>query len=256
MKNNLTLGVVLFLPLLFAGCEQSPSQSPSSTSTTSTNTVKAEDSFKSKWPLVLPHANITVDTQSALTRNYYVVFDGSGSMSSDDCAGTMSKAKAGKAALIEFSKSVPADANLGLLVFDGRGVSERVALGKNNREQFIEKVNAVEPSSGTPLRTAIEQAYTALTKEGIRQQGYGQYNLIIVTDGEASGGEEPAAIVNKILRQSPILIHTIGFCIKTNHSLNQPGRIDYKSAMNVSELKASLNDVLAESKQFVPATFK
>ena len=73
---------------------------------------------------------------------------------------------------------------------------------------------------------------------------------MIVTDGEASSGEDPTRIVQWILDYSPIQIHTIGFCIGTNHSLNIPGRTVYKAADNPQQLEKGLQDVLAESEQF------
>ena len=44
--------------------------------------------------------------------NYYVVLDGSGSMSDRECAGGATKMEAAKSALVEFAKSVPASAQL------------------------------------------------------------------------------------------------------------------------------------------------
>jgi hypothetical protein len=78
---------------------------------------------------------------------------------------------------------------------------------------------------------------------------------VIVTDGEASGGEDPTKVVNKILKRSPVIIHTIGFCIGEDHSLNQHGRILYKAANNPGDLRKGLQNVLAESPTFDIAVF-
>ncbi len=78
---------------------------------------------------------------------------------------------------------------------------------------------------------------------------------MIVTDGEASSGEDPTKVVNELLKRSPVIMHTIGFCIGEDHSLNQPGRILYKSANNPGDLRKGLQNVLAESPSFDIAAF-
>jgi uncharacterized protein with von Willebrand factor type A (vWA) domain len=160
-----------------------------------------------------------------------------------------------KRALNEFVKYIPAEANVGLAVFDGRGLSERAALGEN-RERFINKVQEVAAKGGTPLKNAITLAYQRLKEQGLKQLGYGEYNLVVITDGKASEGQEPKGIVNLILKESPVVIHTIGFRIGTDHSLNQPGRILYKSANNFEELKKGLESVLAELEDFSVSDFQ
>ena len=80
--------------------------------------------------------------------------------------------------------------------------------------------------------------------------GYGEYHLVIVTDGEANDGEDPREAVDALLAKSPVVLHTIGFCIGETHSLNQKGRVFYQSADNPEELRKGLTDVLAEATSF------
>ncbi len=89
----------------------------------------------------------------------------------------------------------------------------------------------------------------------MRQLGYGRYVLVVVTDGQASPGQEPAAQVNWMLASTPVELHTIGFCIGTDHSLNMPGRTVYKAADNPVALRQGLAEVLAEAETFDPAAF-
>ena len=181
-------------------------------------------------------------------RNYYVILDGSGSMADSGCSGSLSKMDAAKEALARFAGVVPRKAQLGLLAFDQHGVSERVALGLDNRDRFVEEVRKVSAGGQTPLKSSIAAGVARLEEAARRQLGYGEYNLVVVTDGEAvPGSEDPRGVVNDVLGRSPVAIHTIGFCIGSNHSLNQPGRTLYKAAQNPDELKAGLEDVLAES---------
>lgn len=207
------------------------------------------------WPRAAGDAK--VELASDLTqRNYYVILDGSGSMSDRGCSGSANKISAAKTALAEFAKAVPSGAKLGLLVFDALGTSERVPLGVGNRDRFREVVQSVNASGGTPLRSAIALGLDKLEEQARRQLGYGEYNLVVVTDGEASGTEDPRAVVKDILARSPVTIHTIGFCIGENHSLNQPGRTLYKAAQNPEQLRAGLEDVLAESASFDASAFQ
>ena len=181
-------------------------------------------------------------------RNYYIILDGSGSMKDDN------KMAVAKKALNEFVTYVPESANLGLAIFDGSGLSERVPLG-TDREEFTNQVQRTKAAGNTPLKEALELAYIKLIKQAQQQIGYGEYTIVVVTDGEASPGHEPDQIVNIILENSPVLIHTIGFQIGEDHSLNQPGKIYYKSAKNFDELSQGLEQVLAESEDFVITDF-
>lgn len=213
-----------------------------------------EKALTPPWPPARDQA-ITV-SKDLFAKNYYIVLDASGSMSGRACSGDQSKMEAAKAALAAFAESVPAGANLGLQVFDNQGVNEWLPLGTNNREQFTRLVNKVRAAAGTPLRDSITQAYAKLLEQGGKQLGYGEYHLVIVTDGEANSGQEPTSVVNTLLKASPIVLHTIGFCIGTDHSLNQAGRTIYKAADNPGALRQGLTDVLAEAPQFSVTKFK
>jgi uncharacterized protein with von Willebrand factor type A (vWA) domain len=205
-----------------------------------------------QWP---PPGKADRIASDLVARNFYVVLDGSGSMNERACRGDGRKIDQAKAALEVFSKAVPRNANLGLLVFDSRGVSERVALATDNRQAFLQQVMATNPSGGTPLRGAIAIARQRLEEQGRRQLGYGEYNLVVVTDGEASSGQDPRQEVNDMLARSPIIIHTIGFCISANHSLNQPGRTVYKAANDRADLERGLEAALAEAPKFTADRF-
>ena len=101
------------------------------------------------------------------------------------------------------------------------------------------------------MRSAAEAGYKALTEQAKKQLGYGEYHLVIVTDGEASSNEDPESAVRQILRDSPVQIHTIGFCIGEGHSLNIPGQTYYAAAGSPEELDAGLAQVLAEADDYI-----
>lgn len=196
-------------------------------------------------------------SENLLARNYYVIMDSSGSMKEVQCSGNKTKSEAAKIALAQFARVVPGDARMGLAVFDGYGIAERIPLGLENRNQFIAAVNATTPGNGTPLHDAILLGYRRLEDSARRQAGYGEYHLVIITDGQAyPEDQDPTPVVAYILEQSPVAIHTIGFCIGTDHSLNQPGRTIYRAADNPQELLEGLEEVLAESPAFDVSAFE
>ncbi|MFA6430357.1 MAG: vWA domain-containing protein [Candidatus Paceibacterota bacterium] len=178
-----------------------------------------------------------------LRRNIYLIFDCSGSMDGD-------KIEIAKKAINQFATSVPEDMGIGIAIFDKHGLSERLPLGINNRKQFNDIVNSARAGGGTPLSEAVRIGYEALRSQAKCQLGYGEYHLVIVTDGEANPGCDPTEMVNQVLQDSPVVIHTIGFRIGERHSLNQPGRTIYKDAQSPEGLAEGLQSVLAESEKF------
>lgn len=211
---------------------------------TSLYSLKATDN---SWPAM---EGVDKLAENPLTANFYIVFDGSGSMGGDQCTNGRSKMDEAKAAVSQFLGRIPSTANVGLFVFDMDGISERAPLGQNSRADLVNIINASRAGGGTPLSAAIEQGYSALTTQAKRQLGYGQYNLVVVTDGEASPGFDPGAVVGQVLQRSPVILHTIGFCIGEDHSLNQKGRAYYKAANDPKSLEKGLSDVLAEVLDF------
>ncbi len=199
------------------------------------------------WPRGVGEQDVML-ADDLLQTNYYIIFDGSGSMKGE-------KLTVAKHAVSEFVNHIPANANVGLAVFDKFRLSERAALGET-RESITTQIKKVAASGKTPLNSSLRLAYQQLSEQGLKQLGYGEYHLVVVTDGEASEGEDPSPMVNRILRESPVVIHTIGFQIGEEHSLNQPGKILYTSANNMEELRKGLESVLAELEDFSVSDFQ
>jgi len=157
-------------------------------------------------------------------KNYYFVLDGSASMMS--AMGACNKENEAlkinimKESISDVVNYLGEDVNIGLLAFDSKGVEERVSLGKNNTYNIVKEINNIEAKASTPLKTSINKAYESLKKQAILQGGYGEYNLIIVTDGDANLNEEPKEIVAEIVKDSPVNIYAVGMCVSDNHALN------------------------------------
>jgi len=209
----------------------------------------------SAWPFLASAMENNNVLGNRLARNVYVVFDGSGSMGDTGCSGGQRKIIAAKQALHEFVKTLPPDTNIGLAAFDTFGTSERAHISKVNYDLLSRIIDDVHTGGGTPLRKAMDIGYKALTEQARTQLGYGEYHLLVVTDGMADSGSEPTNLISKILSESPVMIHTIGFCIGKNHSLNQPGKTNYFTAENANDILKGMRAALAEAQDFTIKKF-
>jgi Ca-activated chloride channel homolog len=189
-------------------------------------------------------------------RSFYVVFDGSGSMTASECAGQFgSRIEAARWAVKEFvSKSVPAEVNLGFFAFDREGATERVPLGKGNRDRLLTAVDGVRGGGETPLNASIKTAVAELYRQRERQLGYGEFYVVVATDGEPTDGDLQSSAV-RYANQFAIPIITIGFCLRSSHPLAQ-GSLSYRNANNPQELLSALSDATAESTYFDATVFR
>jgi Ca-activated chloride channel homolog len=200
----------------------------------------------------------TPSGEAPLTRNFYFIFDGSGSMSESlnkQCKGDKrfgSRLEGAKWAVEQFLPLMPPDANLGLWVFDSYGNSERVALGPDNRARFLSEVQKTRAGGRTPLTESIEQGVNRLAQQRDKQLGYGEFRLVVVTDGEATGRPLPQAVA--YARERRIPIYTIGLCIGADHELRKYS-VSYRAADSIEALKRGLEETLAETNVFDPQTF-
>jgi uncharacterized protein with von Willebrand factor type A (vWA) domain len=142
--------------------------------------------------------------------------------------------------------------NLGLWVFDSFGNSERVSLNSGNRAQFLTEVQKTRAGGRTPLTESIEQGVNRLVQQRDKQLGYGEFRLIVVTDGEATGRPLPQAVA--YARERRIPIYTIGLCLGADHELRKYS-VTYRAADSIEALKRGLEETLAETNMFDPQTF-
>jgi len=262
MKKYLIIFVIMMVWIMsYCGEEKSPpaqkQKVPSSANQTSPKQKQSEPVQKQMngtWPFIKDDEQAVELAENLTAKNYVLVFDGSGSMKEVDCSGGRPKIDVAREAVAEWSRTMDKDANLGLVAFNWKGwYIEPLTAGQ--RQSFIDRVTGVEAGGKTPLTKAVWQAYNSLTKQGRRQLGYGEYTVVVVTDGIANNQSLLATQVKSILAKSPVDIYTIGFCIGENHSLNQPGYTIYKAADNPAELKEKLKEVLAESDTFDDVSF-
>jgi Ca-activated chloride channel family protein len=200
-------------------------------------------------PTQTPKAPVPDGTIS-LDKNFYLVLDDSGSMGDRQHSGTFAnKIEAAKWAISEFvTKTVPPDVNLGLYALN---TGNLVPLGKNNRDVIVEKLNRVNCGGNTPLNQAINRATVALVKQRDKQLGYGEYYIVVATDGDGTDGDVNSSV--KYATDNNIPIITIGFGI-TNHPLSS-NSLSYREATNPQELLGALEETQGESSYFDSATF-
>ena len=180
--------------------------------------------------------------------NIVVILDASGSMqekfSGDQ---TKSKMEAAKAALLEVLSKIPDDTHIGLLVFSGANIqSEWVyPLGAKDTQKLTAAIQLPQPSGNTPLGRYIRIGANRLLEQREKQYNYGNYRLLVVTDGEASDTDKVRHYTPEILNRQ-IRIDVIGVDMQTDHMLAKV--VDsYRKADNPGELVAAVSQILAET---------
>jgi hypothetical protein len=249
MKKNILL--IMFCLLIMGGCQQRTQQTQ--------NQTQVQDSVSTEIPKTTATAasmEFDAEAKPDLTKNAYFIFDGSGSMSDppDECNGPQKfsdKLSGAKWAIKEFMKKVPDDINIGLYVFDDNGRRELIPLGPNQKKKFINAIDAIASSGGTPLKDSIIFGVNQLKKQYKKQLGYGEYRLIVITDGIAERIPMAVEFANK----NDIPIYAIGLCIAEDHPLRTLAR-SYQAADNFEDLAKGLEQTLAEMPSFDATAFE
>ena len=207
-------------------------------------------------PIEIPLDEEMEGAETSLARNFYFIFDGSGSMRSEPgggCRGDQtfgSKLEGAQWAVEEFLSKVPEDVHLGLYVFDRNGRREVVPLGAGNRDAFRNAVYNIRAGGGTPLAEGIELGVNKLVEQYQRQLGYGEFRLVVVTDGRA--GSIPSAA--RFAARYGMPIYAIGLCIDEDHPLRRYA-VSYRAADSFDDLAKGLEETLAELPDFDATEF-
>ncbi len=180
--------------------------------------------------------------------NIIVILDASGSMQ-DKFSGdrTKSKMEAAKAALQEVLSKIPDDTHIGLLVFSGANIRNEwvYPLGPKDTQKLTAAIHLPQPGGNTPLGKYIRIGANRLLEQREKQYNYGNYRLLVVTDGEASDADKVKHYTPEILNRQ-IRVDVIGVDMKTDHMLANV--VDsYRKADNPGELVAAVSQILAET---------
>lgn len=181
-----------------------------------------------------------------------VIMDGSGSMNHEmpdpATVGSNVKMDVAKRVLLLVIPQVPENTQVGLLVFDGRGIRWAYPLGLLDRGMFKMAVDSIYADDNTPLGKSIEMAANRLMDEREKQLGRGSYKLLIVTDGEASDKDVMVRNTREVVARG-IRVDTIGVAMDggAEHSLAQLSN-SYQAANDAVTLEISMrNLVVAEA---------
>ncbi|MCK5682803.1 VWA domain-containing protein [bacterium] len=183
---------------------------------------------------------------TALTNdNVVIILDASGSMEWKMPDGTV-KMDAAKAALLEVLNQVPETTRIGLLVFSARNLKDDWAypLGARNDEKLIEAIKKPVPGYRTPLGQYMKLGADKLLEQRKKQQGYGTYRLLIITDGLADDQHLIDRYLPDILSRG-IIIDVIGVDMKSQHTLATKVQ-SYRKADDPKSLAKAVKEVFAE----------
>jgi hypothetical protein len=151
-----------------------------------------------------------------------------------------------KTALARVVKQLPEQTKFGLLLMNG--ARERmgwlIPLGSLDRSSALSQIENVRPDGGTPLGKSMKTAMDELL--ALRSKiPYGDYRLLVVTDGEATDRNVLEAYLPDMLARG-VLVDVIGVDMKSEHSLATKAH-SYRKANDAASFEKALNEIFAES---------
>ncbi len=176
--------------------------------------------------------------------NVVIVLDDSGSMNKI-MKGGVPRIEAAKKAIGAVLKQFPVDTKVGLLLLNGERAKQHWAIPLEHLSvpQATRKVESVIADGGTPLGDRMREGADALLQ--LREkQIYGNYRLLIVTDGEASDAKLLALYLPDVLSRG-LMVDAIGVDMQENHSLATRVH-SYRRADDGAALSKAIQEVFAE----------
>lgn len=176
-----------------------------------------------------------------------VVLDDSGSMDERlQRDRRFTRMDAAKRALQAAITSLPADTELGIALLNERSGDSPwiVPLGPINVPQAQQAIQQVHADGGTPLGEFLKLAADELLKAR-QAHHYGEYRLLLVTDGEANDPELVEIYLPQALARG-LSMHVIGVDMDQAHSLATKVH-SYRGADDEEELQTAVQEVFAET---------
>lgn len=173
--------------------------------------------------------------------NVVVILDNSGSMNEQMQSGG-TRIAAAKTALLKVLDQTPPGASVGVLLLNaGPNGKWLVPLGPVDKTAIQAAVADLRADGGTPLGGSMKGAADALLKQRETQR-YGDYKLLIVSDGEAT--DQP--LVDRFLPEIQargLLIDVIGVDMGREHSLATRAST-YRNASDPKSLEQAISAVV------------
>lgn len=176
--------------------------------------------------------------------NVVIVLDDSGSMN-ERMSGGVRRIDAAKKAISAVLKQFPADTKLGLMLLNGDRSKQHWAIPLEHLSvpQAIRRVESVSADGGTPLGERMREGAEALLR--LREkQIYGNYRLLIVTDGEANDAKLLNLYLPDVLSRG-LMVDAIGVDMRQDHSLATRVH-SYRRADDAAALSKAIEEVFAE----------
>ena len=176
--------------------------------------------------------------------NVVIVLDDSGSMN-ERMSGGMRRIDAAKKAIAAVLKQFPPDTKLGLMLLNGDRSKQHWAIPLESLSvpQATRRVQSVSADGGTPLGERMREGADALLRLRDKQI-YGNYRLLIVTDGEANDAQLLNLYLPDVLSRG-LLVDAIGVDMKKEHSLATRVH-SYRRADDDAALSKAIEEVFAE----------
>lgn len=188
------------------------------------------------------------DATSVYHDNVVMVVDASGSMGYDWSGTSNTKMPIAKKAMKAVLATVSENTQIGIVVFGQVSDAWVYPLGPKNDEALERAIDSIGTGGGTPLGTYIKKGADALVQQRQKQFGYGSYRLLIVTDGDASGGSEERMMkdyTEEIISRG-INVDVIGVDMGDEHALARIVGDNYRAADNPESLTKAITEVFAE----------
>ena len=181
---------------------------------------------------------------AAASDSVVIVLDDSGSMN-EKMTGGVKRIDAAKKAIDAVLKQFPPDTRLGLLLLNGEKSKKHWAIPLEHLSvpQATRRVDSVMADGGTPLGDRIREGADALLQLRVKQI-YGNYRLLIVTDGEANDARLLDQYLPDVLSRG-LIVDAIGVDMKQNHSLATRVH-SYRRADDGAALSKAIQEVFAE----------
>lgn len=175
-----------------------------------------------------------------------IVLDDSGSMKKGMGGDSRSRMTVAKQAMQRLIESLPAETQLGIILLNGAKYNGGwiVPLGELDKASAISTVSGLRADGGTPLGSVTYRAMEQLLKRR-QQQPYGDYRMVVITDGEATDAPLLQANLPKLVSQG-VILDVIGVDMQEDHSLVQRAH-SYRRANDAASFEKALQEIFAES---------
>jgi hypothetical protein len=181
-----------------------------------------------------------------------IVLDDSGSMNTYMASGS-SRLEVAKQSLGAVISSLPDDTRLGIVLLNGNTWEPDnwfVPFGKLDKPIVDAKLKGLSCGGGTPLAGAMKAGADALLAVRGKER-FGNYKLLVVTDGEADDKGTVDMYVTDIMSRG-IILDAIGLDMTKSHSLATQVH-SYKDANNPEQLVHAISATFAETSSNDPA---